>query len=266
MTPFVLDLLRQELARDDPNTSTILRLAIRLEQQRFATENHRSSGGRLMAGPFAGMRYVESAHGSALLPKLVGSYENELAPVWASPAAREAEVFLQIGCAEGYYLCGVPFANPGVVRSIGVDIAAGARKLAQALIAANGLGQRCHVVGSIDDIDPAEFAGRKVFALVDVDSAELEVLDTLDARLDFGAMLSCHLLVETDRTADGASNRPQILDKLAAMRFDVQTVIEQNVAGKFVDATRHLNFTSRFLYAHEGRPIDQAWVVARHVG
>lgn len=37
------------------------------------------TGGRVLAGPFAGMRYIRTSQGSALIPKLLGSYEKELA-------------------------------------------------------------------------------------------------------------------------------------------------------------------------------------------
>lgn len=32
----------------------------------------------VLTGPFSGMQYIDRAHGSAYLPKLLGSYEHEL--------------------------------------------------------------------------------------------------------------------------------------------------------------------------------------------
>src|SRR5437764_15485146 len=36
------------------------------------------TGGRVIAGPFAGLMYVDSARGSSIGPKLLGTYELEL--------------------------------------------------------------------------------------------------------------------------------------------------------------------------------------------
>ena len=46
------------------------------------------SPGRVSQGPFQGMRYIPLAHGSEVLPKLVGTYERELAwiPTEGKPA------------------------------------------------------------------------------------------------------------------------------------------------------------------------------------
>lgn len=61
-------------------------------------------------GNFAGMKYPSlTAIGSTLFPKLLGSYEQELAPVWRRIFARAdsyTEV-IDIGCAEGFYAVGL---------------------------------------------------------------------------------------------------------------------------------------------------------------
>jgi hypothetical protein len=54
-------------------------------------------------GPFKGLRYP-SVHtfGSALFPKLLGSYESELHPVLGGMMGNGYTTVVDIGCGEGY--------------------------------------------------------------------------------------------------------------------------------------------------------------------
>ena len=65
------------------------------------------------SGPFAGMKYLESATGSQLFPKILGSYEEPLHP-WIEDAIKKnyAQV-VDVGCAEGYYAVGMALKLPG---------------------------------------------------------------------------------------------------------------------------------------------------------
>ena len=65
------------------------------------------------AGPFKGLRYPNFvAFGSALYPKLLGSYECELNDDLESLLENEYDTILDIGCAEGYYAVGVAMRKP----------------------------------------------------------------------------------------------------------------------------------------------------------
>jgi hypothetical protein len=58
-------------------------------------------------GPFAGMRYPKAASvGSALVPKLIGCYEQELHPVIEAICSDNYSTVVDVGCAEGYYAVG----------------------------------------------------------------------------------------------------------------------------------------------------------------
>lgn len=59
-------------------------------------------------GPFKGVVYPTfESFGSAILPKLLGSYEKELWKVLESFIKQEYVEILDIGCAEGYYATGL---------------------------------------------------------------------------------------------------------------------------------------------------------------
>lgn len=58
-------------------------------------------------GPFKGMKYSSAtAAGSTLYPKLLGTYEREIAPFIDNILERNFDLIVDIGCAEGYYAVG----------------------------------------------------------------------------------------------------------------------------------------------------------------
>ena len=58
-------------------------------------------------GHFKGMKYIKRSSGSALLPKILGSYEEPIQG-WIEEVIEKKRYsnILDIGCAEGYYACG----------------------------------------------------------------------------------------------------------------------------------------------------------------
>lgn len=80
-------------------------------------------------GPFAGLRYAEmTSIGSALYPKLLGSYESELHP-WIEEACQAGYTeIIDVGCAEGYYAIGLAMRVPQATI-YAYDIYDGAQRL-----------------------------------------------------------------------------------------------------------------------------------------
>ena len=101
----------------------------------------------VLAGPFAGLRYsVIRSVGSVLAPKIVGTYEEELFPVWEGWKGREYADILDIGCAEGFYAVGAARLWPyATVHAY--DIEPKALALCQNLAEANGVDERVRVEG-----------------------------------------------------------------------------------------------------------------------
>ena len=59
-------------------------------------------------GPFRGMRYpTTKSVGSALVPKILGSYESELHSIVDRICGQDYSDIVDIGCAEGYYAVGL---------------------------------------------------------------------------------------------------------------------------------------------------------------
>jgi len=58
-------------------------------------------------GPFVGMKYFPVSHGSALLPKILGTYEKELHPYIFELSANSWDIVVDVGAAEGFYAIGL---------------------------------------------------------------------------------------------------------------------------------------------------------------
>lgn len=62
---------------------------------------------KVYAGPFTGMNYIGGSTGSVILPKIVGTYEDELTAVLTTIQTKSYNKFLDIGAAEGYFAVGI---------------------------------------------------------------------------------------------------------------------------------------------------------------
>ena len=84
------------------------------------------------SGPFAGMKYLSESVCSALIPKLVGSYEAELHSIITQALGEGYTTVIDVGCAEGYYANGFALRLPTTpVYAFDIDVQA--RKLCAAM-------------------------------------------------------------------------------------------------------------------------------------
>ena len=107
---------------------------------------------RVRHGVFSGMRYPEiEAVGSAMFPKLLGSYESELRAVMDRVCKTDYTEIVNIGCGEGYYAVGLAMRIPKA-RVYAYDINEEAIRLCRKMAAANGVSERL-VTGSFCDAE-----------------------------------------------------------------------------------------------------------------
>lgn len=66
-------------------------------------------------GPFQGLRFPRHRLTPSLAPKLIGSYEREIAEVIEELCSEEWSAIVDIGCAEGYYAVGLALRIPGTI-------------------------------------------------------------------------------------------------------------------------------------------------------
>ena len=101
---------------------------------------------KVRLGPFAGMQYVDSAIGSAYLPKLLGTYERELTGVIEQVCVSQPELVVVLGAAEGYYAVGLSLRNPQA-RVVAFERLASGRTALWKMASLNGVVNRIDVRG-----------------------------------------------------------------------------------------------------------------------
>lgn len=159
-------------------------------------------GDRVPQGPFAGLRYIRACIGSALWPKLLGTYEKELSPALEELIRWQPDVVINAGAAEGYYAVGMARRCPSAVISA-YEMSAEGRKLIELLAAKNALGDQLQLAG---ELTPAILQNRLSRALrpgiiMDVEGAELDLLDLQLCP----ALTKAFIVLETHDLAGGSS-------------------------------------------------------------
>ena len=158
------------------------------EGYRRTRELYRKIGApeRVLGGPFAGMRYAPDAYDSGLLPRLLGTYEWELAPAIdrllgnsGGDAGGGIDRVVDVGTAEGYYVVGLARRLPAGVRVIGFDSSPRARHMLRTTARLNGLNGRIEIRGACepDALADALAGAARPLVVCDCEGYELELLD-----------------------------------------------------------------------------------------
>ena len=187
-------------------------------------------------GPFRGLRYPGAATaGSALLPKLLGSYEMELSPVWERVLQMHYTEIVDIGSAEGYYAIGLGMRFQEA-RIFAFDSDPEANRLCAKMARLNGvedrltlgsfcdehvllglpLGERALIVSDCEGFEKDLFAPATALRLARHDLV-IEVHDLLDRKIDtllrerFGAT---HDIIAVESIDDAKKVRTRFFPEL----------------------------------------------------
>jgi hypothetical protein len=130
-------------------------------------------------GPFIGMNYLTESSGSALLPKLLGSYEEPIHS-WVEEIIHSKKItkILDIGCAEGYYACGFALKMPHI-EILAYDIDPEARMKTQELLALNGV-KNVTVKSTCSHQELQETVDQNTLVFCDIEGHEQELLDPVN--------------------------------------------------------------------------------------
>jgi hypothetical protein len=136
------------------------------------------TGMQVVGGCFAGLSYVGEAVGSALIPKLLGTYERELGPVVDEIVRGRFEEIIDIGAAEGYYAVGLARLVPNA-RVHAFEMTEHGRALLSEMAIANGVADRVLIKGKCDAPDLRDCLGssERPVVICDVEGYEGELLD-----------------------------------------------------------------------------------------
>jgi hypothetical protein len=220
---------------------------------------------RVLAGPFAGLRYPPSFVARLLFhgPYQVGSFELELHPVIERLIASRPEVVVNVGAAEGYYAAGLA-TRMAAARVIAFELDPDLRRAAARLAALNRVAERVELRGlcTVDELAglaPA-VAGRSVWMVIDCEGAEAVLADPEAVPWLIGASLLIELHPATE---------PEVRATLER-RFEATHELEL-IASRIRHASRFdfelqpihgLRRIDRELLVAEFRDGSQDWLVA----
>lgn len=204
-------------------------------------------------GPFKGLLYLTNSTGSVVLPKLIGTYKLELQPLIQNIGKKDYTQVIDIGAAEGYYAVGLAKKFPQH-KIIAFEATAKGRHLIKKLASLNEVTNiQIEGICNIDNLKPLIDKPEKVFLLVDIEGAEVELLNPQK----LSALKFHNLLVELHPQA-----HPDILG-LFAERFSdthkVQVITKtERTITDIEDPTSYLKQNFKVL-TNEYRG-DQSWV------
>ena len=258
------ELLASAVERGVATEMQLLKAAAHLYRAKHEAEYFESSEGEIESGIFKGLKYTNYALCSALMPKILGSYESELAPALAA-IFPTIDTFLQVGCAEGYYVVGAARVF-GVPLCMGVDIDASSGLALAELAQKNGVQRR---VSFYQDLhDALRFLKGRQLVLLDVEGAEEKVLELLASVSSAGSeTMEITLVIETDFHYDEEfdtplrSNSEHLIRAAKVHGFSLQDRIRQDPNNRFVPATQDYSFIKRATLTDEGRRPGQEWLI-----
>ena len=210
----------------------------------------------VQSGPFQGMSYLRTAVGSALLPKLLGTYEMELRSAVAEALARRPKHVIDIGCAEGYYAVG--FAMQDKKCSVtAYDISPLARRACRKLAKQNGTELQVAVRGACTHRRLAQSIGADSLVICDCEGFEWQLLDPTTVESLAGA----DLLVELHRS--GAAPVEHAFSDRFASTHQIEFITASGRDGSESELIAEWSEQERRLATDEMRSNGQVWAWAK---
>lgn len=166
----------------------------------------RRSGTAVQSGPFRGMDYAVRAVEGSRSARLLGAYEASLHPVIETIIARNPDLVIDIGSAEGYYAVGLALRLPQA-RILARDASDRAQRSCADLARANGVEDRVEVGGLFTHADFAICKHGRAVVICDIEGAEDALLDPAAAP----GLADADILVEVHEPRAGG-----LADRIAA--------------------------------------------------
>ena len=149
---------------------------IRSEQGR---KLHAETGGIVRRRLFAGLKLaVETSWGDDLASMLLGAYELEVQQVLQAADVGRYDLFVDVGCANGYYAAGLARLAAGM-RVVAYDISEQAQHVTRAAGERNGVGGRMVVAGRCDAaaMEACLETAARPLVMLDIEGGERELVD-----------------------------------------------------------------------------------------
>jgi hypothetical protein len=215
-------------------------------------------GWSVRGGEFIGMELLGRSAGSALLPKLLGSYEEELQPTIRQASVQQWDTIVDIGCAEGFYAVGLAMLCRSCPSIYAFDITQKARRLCKELATLNHVDNRVIVESACDERRLVEIVhGKKCLIISDCEGFEAELF----TKKTVSSLSYSDLIVELhERTSPGITNA--LLDLLDATHEIKLVASQRREAEKYPELRIFDQSEKKYLAVNEFRHDQQHWLIA----
>jgi hypothetical protein len=234
------------------------RAAHRKVTERFVAHH----GLTVQRGPFAGMRFPRFAvgRGEMIVPQLLGTYEEELHPVFEKLAQRPFSRIVDIGASDGYYAVGMALRWPEA-RITASEMNAFPARVCRAMAAANGVTDRVELHGecTVEALRRFSPAG-EAFVLCDAEGAEAVLMDPEQVPW----LRSATLIVELHEFASPGV-RELILRRFEPSHHTEVLDSRRRYPGDYTALSEvpRITYIDRELGVNEFRPVRISWAVLR---
>ncbi len=211
-------------------------------------------------GPFKGMRYPRlQSVGSALLPKLLGSYESELHAALEELLVQQYTAVVDVGCAEGYYAVGLGLRlkNAAIYA---FDTDPRAKPACAEMAKLNGVDNRIHIGGMCDkNVLRSLPLGSRALIIADCEGYEVELFDD-----EMAQFLSRHTLIIEAHDFINIDISPRlhsIFSKTHQVRSVMSTDDIQKVHAYRYEQLEKFDTGKKYLILSERRPAIMEWLI-----
>lgn len=213
---------------------------------------------KVLRGPFKGLKYARGfAFGSVLIPKLLGTYEEELHEHVEALILRNPRTIIDVGAAEGFYAVGLAMRVPEA-HVVAFEMNSGAQQACRDMAQFNGVDAQIEVRGACTRVAFDALVAEHPTGLILCDCEGFEVPLFRDAAKQ---LVGYDILVELhDMDVDG----PTISEQFQAMFQDTHDIKIINTRHlRSVDHLKHLGVDERSLHVllEEDRTYSIGWAL-----
>jgi len=213
----------------------------------------------IQGGPFRGMKYTSDSMGSALMPKLVGSYEAEVQADLENYCRQAGAVnIVDIGCDEGYYAVGMARKLPSA-RVYAFDISTQAQQMCRQMAIMNGVEDKVIIGGECTPQVLNDLLRPGDLLICDCEGCEFSIVNPDLAP----ALKNVHMIVELHDSDYLELNITPTLIKRFEASHEIEIVTGSTRRAAEWPAVRFLKSDQQRLAIDEGRTLGQQWALMR---
>jgi hypothetical protein len=220
---------------------------------------------KVISGPFQSTEYIDGSFGSVYTPKLLGTYEKELHPLFDDIMINKYRTIIDVGAAEGYYAVGLA-RKKFVQKVIAFEADEYSRTLLSQMININDVKEKVIIYESCTlDLLKNEIAktnSNELLIIMDVEGFE----ETLLNPCDISSLKYCTILVEVHDFINPSISG--ILKDRFARSHNIETINEKE--RNIHDYPFNVSFILKLFFSKwlvwaikEHRPEKMFWFVLR---